>query len=792
VPQGVACRHSLPGPSGRMQFVHWDVRGSTMLRVQARSAVTTYRRTSGSSAYVQCAPPHGRREPGSRVVLGASTRLSNAPATGDPLLRSCGTVTGKLQLAPQEEAEALRVLDRPPPNRDPQTSLPSAWLSAFSLNSEEPLLGGGAFAKILRIVERATGDAYAMKVMNRPNFAMRGIEAQIEAEVEAMRRCAKFGRCRHIVRLSDTSEENDYVYIRLEICSCDLLCYAKAQPSNRLNMSDAMVWTQQLLTGLKDLHGLGILHRDIKPENLLLSVDSTLKIADFGWCAEIHDSPSTLAGTFQYMAPEVLGSKGSQTEAVDIWSAGVTVLQLLTGRQLLITYLGPGSTSLTLTDPHQALKVKTARLLAEIEERCPPADDARPEHLSWHCWDLLRWMLIPEVVLRASVAEALSHPWLQEAPGQDWQQTAPELGAGAEEPRGAPCTLGSTPALQVQTPVRAPAHTVRSPRLPSRLRPPLAAWTACDRPDTTFGHSQPDRTPISSPQRVPSEPPSPRLAPSPSPRPATATDTARAVCRSCTGERRASIIDSVATLETVGNAHSGTPSQHASTEILQVQSKRSTRRASVAVGEDIHRKLTGLAQGDAGERFSRSVTLRPRGRLGLSPGAPLRGHATPARSVASGARVPGTGSAVVPSTPQKDALSRTSPADFLKASTPGMPPMPTGAENIPLDANANLSGTKTGDVLLCTKLVMRQWPMPVKPSAQAPSTTQQRVHVASSPVAVAERCRLSPRPYISAYGARSPLTALMSPPPVTPSTEAFRDVVVPHHSRASTFASINC
>merc|ERR1719215_1912205 len=111
-----------------------------------------------------------------------------------------------------------------------------------------------------------------------------------------------------------------------------------------------MNWTMQLMSGLRDLHNLGILHRDIKPENLL--------IADVGWCADLRDAPSSLAGTFQYMAPEMLLQRGVQTEAVDVWSSGVTMTQLLTGRQLLTTYLGPNATGLSATDPHQATKVK--------------------------------------------------------------------------------------------------------------------------------------------------------------------------------------------------------------------------------------------------------------------------------------------------------------------------------------------------------------------------------------------------------------------------------------------------
>lgn len=213
------------------------------------------------------------------------------------------------------------------------------------------------------------------------------------------------------------------MYLRLELCKCDLLRYANNQPNTRLAESDTTDFTRQLLVGLRDLHLLGILHRDIKPENLLITNDGILKIADFGWCADLKDGPSTLAGTFQYMAPEILGSLGVQTEAVDVWSSGVTIIQLATGRPLLTTFLGPGATGISNTDPHNATKMKTNQLLEEIHQRCPLADELRPADISWKCWDCLMGMLIPEVSQRKTIEESLNHCWLtadQVAPGQDW------------------------------------------------------------------------------------------------------------------------------------------------------------------------------------------------------------------------------------------------------------------------------------------------------------------------------------------------------------------------------------
>jgi aurora kinase/aurora kinase A len=278
---------------------------------------------------------------------------------------------------------------------------------------DSPSLGGGAFAEVFHVEEKKTGQHYAIKVMHWPNFAMRGIEAQIDAEIRAMRLAAESGEEEnYIVRMVNHAEEGEYVFVLLELCGQgDLLRLLMGQPLGQFSEDAAQRWTRQLLLGLRTLHYLGILHRDIKPDNLLCTEDGTLKIADFGWCAEVKDAPTALAGTFQYMAPEVLQNQ-PQTEAVDVWSTGATLYQLLTGRAFLNTYLGPGATNLSQRDPHEATRIKQSWLIQEIMDTCPPSAELKPESVSNLCWDFLGRLLEPDVQQRVTVEEALQHPWI--------------------------------------------------------------------------------------------------------------------------------------------------------------------------------------------------------------------------------------------------------------------------------------------------------------------------------------------------------------------------------------------
>ena len=97
--------------------------------------------------------------------------------------------------------------------------------------------------------------------------------------------------------------------------------------------------TRQTLSGLAYLHNEGILHRDLKADNILLDLDGTCKISDFGISKKTdniygNDVANTMQGSVFWMAPEVVRSQGQGYSAkVDIWSLGCVVLEMFAGRR---------------------------------------------------------------------------------------------------------------------------------------------------------------------------------------------------------------------------------------------------------------------------------------------------------------------------------------------------------------------------------------------------------------------------------------------------------------------------
>ncbi|KAH0606057.1 uncharacterized protein H6S33_004514 [Morchella sextelata] len=102
-------------------------------------------------------------------------------------------------------------------------------------------------------------------------------------------------------------------------------------------LAGAKTITRQILEGLVILHGEGICHRDLKPQNILVAsrIPLHIKIADFGTSKRAENTVlRTMLGTPAYSAPELTASSMSQfTNALDIWSLGILVHEVLTSKR---------------------------------------------------------------------------------------------------------------------------------------------------------------------------------------------------------------------------------------------------------------------------------------------------------------------------------------------------------------------------------------------------------------------------------------------------------------------------
>ena len=85
----------------------------------------------------------------------------------------------------------------------------------------------------------------------------------------------------------------------------------------------------QLALAIVYLHKRHVIHRDLKLENVLFTLDGNVKLIDFGWAVHSvkNDKRKTFAGTFSYMAPEIL-EDNFYSKSVDVWSFGLILFEM--------------------------------------------------------------------------------------------------------------------------------------------------------------------------------------------------------------------------------------------------------------------------------------------------------------------------------------------------------------------------------------------------------------------------------------------------------------------------------
>lgn len=203
----------------------------------------------------------------------------------------------------------------------------------------EAILGAGGTAVIYRAQQR-DGQMVAVKVLHD----------HLSRSDEVCRRFVREGQLGNVldhsgvVRVLDHgSTEEGCPYLVLELLEGESLEERRVRSGGRLELSETLELTEQLLAVLEVAHAKNIIHRDIKPSNLFLTNAGQLKVLDFGIARIADDTSSTstktgqMVGTPAFMPPEQALSRPREIDArTDIWSVGATMFTLLSGEHVHI------------------------------------------------------------------------------------------------------------------------------------------------------------------------------------------------------------------------------------------------------------------------------------------------------------------------------------------------------------------------------------------------------------------------------------------------------------------------
>ncbi|KAL2299139.1 hypothetical protein Nmel_014757 [Mimus melanotis] len=190
-------------------------------------------------------------------------------------------------------------------------------------------LGKGGFARCYELAEAESREVFAGKVVPKSLLVKPHQKEKMSMEIAIHRSLSH----RHVVGFQGFFEDDDFVYVVLELCRRrSLLELHKRRKA--LSEPEVRYYLRQTILGCQYLHSHRVIHRDLKLGNLFLSDDMEVKIGDFGLATRVEydgERKKTLCGTPNYIAPEVLGKKGHSFE-VDIWSIGCIMYTLLVGR----------------------------------------------------------------------------------------------------------------------------------------------------------------------------------------------------------------------------------------------------------------------------------------------------------------------------------------------------------------------------------------------------------------------------------------------------------------------------
>lgn len=289
----------------------------------------------------------GRAKSIREVARGAAVRTKSVSASPQrsnvPLRRKSTKMFGAkiIQMSPQPGSR-LSNLD-PIPQNAVQTS------STASTPQRQPtfriirgeLIGKGTYGRVYLGMNADNGEVLAVKQVEiNPRIAgadtdkIKEMVAALDQEIDTMQHL-EHG---NIVQYLGCERGELSISIYLEYISGGSIgsCLRK---HGKFQESVVKSLTRQTLSGLAYLHEMGILHRDLKADNILLDVDGTCKISDFGISKKTddiygNDSSNSMQGTVFWMAPEVIQSQGQGYSAkVDIWSLGCVVLEMFAGRR---------------------------------------------------------------------------------------------------------------------------------------------------------------------------------------------------------------------------------------------------------------------------------------------------------------------------------------------------------------------------------------------------------------------------------------------------------------------------
>ncbi|KAF9915670.1 camp-dependent protein kinase catalytic subunit, partial [Linnemannia zychae] len=294
------------------------------------------------------------------------------------------------QLAQQQQQQQVQQQQRP---QQQATTRRKFNLDDFRIHRT---LGTGSFGRVHLVQSRFNSRFYAMKVLKKSEVVrLKQVEHTNNEKMILERVEHPF-----LINLWGTFQDVRNLYMVMDYVVGGEL-FSVLRKSQRFPEHVARFYTCEVLLALEYLHSHAVIYRDLKPENLLLDSMGHIKITDFGFAKHVPQNITwTLCGTPDYLAPEIIQSKG-YGKAVDWWSMGVLMFEMCAGYPPFFD-----EDHIKLYGKIMAGKVRY------------------PSHFSPALKDILKRLLTSDLTkrygnLRGGATDIKHHPWFE---GVNWDQ----------------------------------------------------------------------------------------------------------------------------------------------------------------------------------------------------------------------------------------------------------------------------------------------------------------------------------------------------------------------------------